>query len=90
MLKSNTVIDSNFKTKQFYFMFFQTLVAETLVLAKTHGYVEKIEDELEQELARDIRPPPAERLNRFVLFKAHCLAYPHRKYRGAQMHSFEN
>ena len=43
---------------------FQTLVAETLVLAKTHGYVEKIEDELEQELARDIRPPPAERLNR--------------------------
>ena len=66
-------------------MFFQTLVAETLVLAKTHGYVEKIEDELEQELARDIRPPPAERLNRFVLFKAHCLAYPSS---SVQMHAF--
>ncbi|WAR02863.1 HVCN1-like protein [Mya arenaria] len=31
----------------------RTLVAETLVLAKTHGYVEKIEDELERELQRD-------------------------------------
>ncbi|KAK3577940.1 hypothetical protein CHS0354_020818 [Potamilus streckersoni] len=30
-----------------------TLVAETLVLAKTHGYVEKIENELEEELQLD-------------------------------------
>ncbi|GFO26935.1 hypothetical protein PoB_005344000 [Plakobranchus ocellatus] len=34
-----------------------TLVAETLVLAKTHGYVEKIEHELEEELQRDEREP---------------------------------
>ncbi|XP_071182173.1 uncharacterized protein [Mytilus edulis] len=31
----------------------RTLVAETLVLAKTHGYVEKIENELEEELQQD-------------------------------------
>lgn len=31
----------------------RTLVAETLVLAKTHGYVEKIENELEEELHQD-------------------------------------
>ncbi|CAG2213701.1 unnamed protein product [Mytilus edulis] len=31
----------------------KTLVAETLVLAKTHGYVEKIENELEEELQQD-------------------------------------
>ncbi|XP_069131680.1 uncharacterized protein [Argopecten irradians] len=35
----------------------RTLVAETLVLAKTHGYVEKIENELEEELQQDIDPP---------------------------------
>ena len=35
----------------------QSLVAETLVLAKTHGYVEKIENELEEELQNDIDPP---------------------------------
>nr|KAG5685550.1 hypothetical protein BaRGS_001973 [Batillaria attramentaria] len=32
---------------------FGTLVAETLVLAKTHGCVEKIESELEEELRRE-------------------------------------
>lgn len=31
----------------------RTLVAETLVLAKTHGYVEKIENELEEELQQE-------------------------------------
>ena len=36
----------------------QTLVAETLVLAKTHGYVEKIEHELEEELQRENTEPP--------------------------------
>ncbi|XP_046561370.1 uncharacterized protein LOC124270375 [Haliotis rubra] len=36
----------------------RTLVAETLVLAKTHGYVEKIENELEEELRRDQKEPP--------------------------------
>ncbi|KAH9505434.1 Cullin-1, partial [Bulinus truncatus] len=35
-----------------------TLVAETLVLAKTHGYVEKIEHELEEELQRENTDPP--------------------------------
>ncbi|KAH3888162.1 uncharacterized protein LOC127845958 [Dreissena polymorpha] len=43
----------------------RTLVAETLVLAKTHGYVEKIEDELERELQRDIRDPPEEKFHRW-------------------------
>lgn len=42
----------------------RTLVAETLVLAKTHGYVEKIEDELERELQRDFSDPPQEKLLR--------------------------
>ncbi|XP_059178887.1 uncharacterized protein LOC131958020 [Physella acuta] len=36
----------------------RTLVAETLVLAKTHGYVEKIEHELEEELQRENTEPP--------------------------------
>lgn len=40
----------------------QTLVAETLVLAKTHGYVEKIEHELEEELQRENTEPPNEAL----------------------------
>ncbi|XP_061166946.1 uncharacterized protein LOC133175833 [Saccostrea echinata] len=31
----------------------RTLVAETLVLAKTHGYVEKIENELEEEILQE-------------------------------------
>ncbi|XP_045174776.2 uncharacterized protein LOC123536056 [Mercenaria mercenaria] len=43
----------------------RTLVAETLVLAKTHGYVEKIEDELERELQRDFSDPPEEKLLRW-------------------------
>lgn len=36
---------------------FQTLVAETLVLAKTHGYVEKIENELEEEILQETYLP---------------------------------
>ncbi|XP_052797344.1 uncharacterized protein LOC128229627 [Mya arenaria] len=43
----------------------RTLVAETLVLAKTHGYVEKIEDELERELQRDFSDPPQEKIKRW-------------------------
>lgn len=43
----------------------RTLVAETLVLAKTHGYVEKIEDELERELQRDFSDPPEEKILRW-------------------------
>ena len=39
-----------------YQFFFQTLVAETLVLAKTHGYVEKIENELEEEIQKETEP----------------------------------
>lgn len=35
----------------------QTLVAETLVLAKTHGYVEKIENELEEEILQETYLP---------------------------------
>ena len=47
-------------------LYFQTLVAETLVLAKTHGYVEKIENKLEEELARDISDPTDENVLRYV------------------------
>jgi len=47
-----------------YLPILQTLVAETLVLAKTHGYVEKIEDELERELQRDFSDPPQEKVLR--------------------------
>ncbi|KAK3764515.1 hypothetical protein RRG08_009197 [Elysia crispata] len=43
---------------------FPTLVAETLVLAKTHGYVEKIEHELEEELQRDEREPDSRYLTK--------------------------
>lgn len=35
----------------------RTLVAETLVLAKTHGYVEKIENELEEEILQETYLP---------------------------------
>ncbi|XP_048731171.1 uncharacterized protein LOC125648241 isoform X2 [Ostrea edulis] len=35
----------------------RTLVAETLVLAKTHGYVEKIENELEEEILQEAYLP---------------------------------
>ncbi|XP_041367457.1 uncharacterized protein LOC121382048 [Gigantopelta aegis] len=43
----------------------RTLVAETLVLAKTHGYVEKIESELEEELRRDLWEPPEQTVARW-------------------------
>ncbi|GFS15685.1 hypothetical protein ElyMa_001454900 [Elysia marginata] len=58
----------------------KTLVAETLVLAKTHGYVEKIEHELEEELQRDEREPDSRYLAKHtsrlsVIFQAllNCL-----------------
>ncbi|GAB1599919.1 uncharacterized protein LOC115214246 isoform X4 [Argonauta hians] len=38
----------------------RALVAETLILAKTHGYADKIENELEEELRRDSKGPPKE------------------------------
>ncbi|KAK6191871.1 hypothetical protein SNE40_003451 [Patella caerulea] len=46
-------------------LLFQTLVAETLVLAKTHGYVEKIENELEEEIRRDNKAPPKQTVARW-------------------------
>lgn len=46
------------KTSNISFVYmFQTLVAETLVLAKTHGYVEKIENELEEEILQETYLP---------------------------------
>ena len=44
----------------------QTLVAETLVLAKTHGCVEKIESELEEELRRESKGQDSDPLTKSV------------------------
>ncbi|KAL8614172.1 hypothetical protein ACOMHN_026389 [Nucella lapillus] len=43
----------------------QTLVAETLVLAKTHGCVEKIESELEEELRRESKGQGSDPLSKW-------------------------
>lgn len=65
MIKRQSVTACNGRWKKRRSSAVRTLVAETLVLAKTHGYVEKIEDELERELQKDVCDPPQQKILRW-------------------------